>query len=143
MKKHFFALLATTMLGICQIQAGSIYGISADGDKDEFAIGDIRSIKIAPGQPGYKSYSTIKFGNGTQSSTSDEDASTRFIMVYPNPVSEYITISGVDENAKVSVVNMQGVEVIKTQGSKVDVSKLATGSYLLVVEGESVKFLKK
>ncbi len=52
-------------------------------------------------------------------------------------------ISGIEDNTEVSVVNMQGIEVLKTKGTKVDVSKLEKGTYILVVEGKKVKFLKK
>lgn len=142
MKKKLFALLATCAISLSQAYAGSIYGITADGDKDEFRIGDVRSIKIAPKSDAVKSYPAIKFGESSANSGTD-DASSRFIMAYPNPVSEYLTISGVEDNASISVVNMQGTEVLKTTGSRVDVSNLPTGSYLLVVEGEKMKFIKK
>lgn len=143
MKRKLVVLLATCALALCQIHASSIYGISADGTKDEFPIGDVRSIKIAPKTDGTKSYPVIKFGESSDNTNSEEKSSSYFIMAYPNPVSEYLTISGVDENVKVSVADMQGVEVLKTQGTRVDVSKLAEGSYILIVEGKKVKFLKK
>lgn len=142
MKKSLFVLLAICALAFNQVHAGSIYGISADGSEDEFPIGDVRSIKIAPKKDGFKSYPTIKFKESSNPTNSDETTS-RFIMAYPNPVKEYITISGVEADAKISVVNMQGVEVLKTQGAKVNVSNLAEGSYILVVEGEKMKFIKK
>lgn len=142
MKKSLFVLLAICALAFNQVHAGSIYGISADGSNDEFPIGDVRSIKIAPKTDGYKSYTAIKFGESSDPTSTDETKS-RFIMAYPNPVKEYITISGVNDDAKISIVNMQGVEVLKTQGAKVNVSNLAEGSYILVVEGEKMKFIKK
>lgn len=143
MKKKSFVFLATCVLALGQIHAGSIYGITADGDKDEFRIGDVRSIKIAPQKDGVKSYPTIKFGESSQPGSSEDVASPYFIMTYPNPVSEYLMISGIEDNTEVSVVNMQGIEVLKTKGTKVDVSKLEKGTYILVVEGKKVKFLKK
>lgn len=143
MKKNLFVLFAVSTLAFGQANAGSIYGISADGDKDEFKIGDVRSIKIAPQKDGVKSYPTIKFGESSEPGSSKEVASPYFIMAYPNPVSEYLTISGIEEDAEITVTNMQGVEVLKTQGTKVDVSKLDKGSYILIVEGKKVKFLKK
>lgn len=143
MKKKSFVFLATCVLAFGQIHAGSIYGISADGDKDEFRIGDVRSIKIAPQKDGVKSYPTIKFGESSQPGSSEDVASPYFIMTFPNPVSEYLMISGIEENAKITVTNMHGAEVLKTQGTKVDVSKLEKGTYILVVEGKKVKFLKK
>ncbi len=41
MKKKSFVFLATCVLAFGQVHAGSIYGITADGDKDEFRIGDV------------------------------------------------------------------------------------------------------
>ena len=43
MKKKSVVFLATCVLAFGQVHAGSIYGITADGDKDEFRIGDVRS----------------------------------------------------------------------------------------------------
>lgn len=140
--KKFLVLVATCALTFCQVHSSSIYGISADGSNDEFPIGNVRSIKIAPKKEGVKSYPTIKFGECSPTN-SDDVASPYFIMAYPNPVSEYLTISGIEDNSGISVLNMQGVEVLKTQGTKVNVSNLVEGSYILVVDGKKVKFLKK
>ncbi len=142
MKKNLFVLLAMCAFTFGQAHASSIYGISADGDSDEFRVGDISSIKIGSKKDGLKSYPTIKFGKSSDSTDSDE-ASSYFIMTYPNPVSEYITITGIDDNTAVSVVDMQGAEILKSKGTKVDVSNLSAGSYVLVIEGKKVKFLKK
>ncbi len=142
MKKNLFVLLATSVLALCQANAGSIYGISADGDSDEFPIGDVKSIKIAPKKDGVKSYNSIKFGQSSDQTNADEPTS-RFIMVYPNPVSEYITISGTDDDTKVAVVSMDGDVMMTTKGTKVNVNNLAKGTYILIVNGEKVKFIKK
>lgn len=143
MRKNLFVSLAICALTFGQVHAGSIYGISADGNNDEFPIGDVRSIKIAPKTDGAKSYPTIKFGESSSSSNPEEASSSYFIMAYPNPVSEYLTISGIEENAEITVTNMQGADVLKTRGTRVDVSNLAKGSYILIVEAKKVKFLKK
>lgn len=136
------AVLATCTLAFSQVNAGSIYAISADGRSDEFTIGDVRSIKIAPKANGVKSYNSIKFGQSSEQ-TGTEETSSRFIMVYPNPVSEYITISGTDEEVKIAVVSMDGEVMMTTKGTKVNVSNLVKGTYVLIVNGEKVKFIKK
>ena len=142
MKKKLFVALATCALAFCQANAGSIYGITADGNSDEFLIGDVRSIKIAPKQSGLTSYNSIKFSTSS-TQTNSEETPSRFLMVYPNPVSEYITISGVDEDVKVAVVSMDGEVMMTGKGSKVEVSNLNQGTYVLIVNGEKVKFIKK
>lgn len=142
MRKKLFVALATCALAFSQANAGSIYGITADGDSDEFPIGDVRCIKIASKKDGVKSYNSIKFGQSSDNTNADEPTS-RFLMVYPNPVSEYITISGVDENVKVAVVSMDGEVMMTGKGSKVTVSNLSQGTYILIVNGEKVKFIKK
>jgi len=44
---------------------------------------------------------------------------------------------------KVAVVSMDGEVMMTGKGSKVTVSNLSQGTYILIVNGEKVKFIKK
>ena len=65
------------------------------------------------------------------------------VVAYPNPVSDYLTILGIKEDTYVRVYNLNGKLCIESLGSKVDVSRLIRGSYLLRVEDCDMMFIKK
>lgn len=71
------------------------------------------------------------------------------IQIFPNPVSDIINISGLDNMTSVEIFNMNG-QLIKTGqlGNKVNVSSLTPGAYLLRATGKDsqiheFKFMKK
>ncbi len=122
--------------------ASSFIGISADGSKEEFQIGNVQSIKFEPQKSGDKGFPTIVF-NSSMDGVKNTSSSDVAIMVYPNPVSEYITVSGIEDGDEVIVRGIDGNVLSRTTGKKVDVSGLATGKYILTVKNQSVKFIKK
>ncbi len=132
--------LTLSSLGTCF--ASPFIGISADGSKDEFQIGAVQSIKFAPQKEGDKGYPTIVF-NASSDDVDNVVSSNSAIMVYPNPVSEYITVSGIEDGDEVIVRGIDGNVLSRTTGNRVDVSCLATGNYILTVKNQSVKFIKK
>lgn len=139
MKRCFFIMALSMMWSLAS--AGSIVAISSDGAEDLYAISSVRSIKFAPEKSADKGYRTILFGEptGVKGVSGDQP----FIFVFPNPVSEYIEISGVDEDAEVLIFDMNGNVVYRTNGNKVDVSGMNNGNYILNVKENSVKFIKK
>lgn len=70
------------------------------------------------------------------------------ISVFPNPVSDLVSISGMDSPANVSVVDMCGRVVISAsdfENSNIDMSSLENGIYFIKISGEtnySFKILK-
>ena len=63
----------------------------------------------------------------------EENSSKSSISIYPNPVSDYIYISGSDDpEAFYSITDAHGREVMRTRKEKgVDVSSLAAGTYTI------------
>ncbi|MCQ2188963.1 MAG: T9SS type A sorting domain-containing protein [Paludibacteraceae bacterium] len=122
--------------------ASSFIGISADGSKEEFQIGKVQSIKFEPQKSGDKGFPTIVF-NANTDGVDNVSSSTVAVLVYPNPVSEYITVSGIEDGDEVIVRGIDGNVFSRTTGNRVDVSGLATGNYILTVKNQSVKFIKK
>lgn len=141
MRKKVFGLIAMCLCALGQAFASSFIGISADGNSQTFQVDEVRSIKIAPKKNGFKSYETIKFGGSVTGI--NESGASYFIQTFPNPVDNFMTVTGVDDNAQISVLNMQGIEVLRTKGTRVEVSSLSQGSYILIVNGHKVKFIKK
>lgn len=69
------------------------------------------------------------------------------ISILPNPVTSTLSLQGLRSEATLKVLSMDGVTLIDTvvtpANNCVDVSSLATGVYLLHVNGTMVKFIKK
>jgi hypothetical protein len=80
--------------------------------------------------------------------TKDEVTVSKNLVVYPNPVQNQLTISGMDpgEYDLITVYSMQGVQMLKQSFAKssarMDVSSLTEGVYLLVLRS-SVTFKEK
>ena len=80
---------------------------------------------------------------------SSPDIIKRVFSVYPNPVSELLTIS-IDENVlfeKAVVYSLLGEKLLETSEKNINVSSLATGLYFiqLSVDGNTVtkQFIKE
>lgn len=65
------------------------------------------------------------------------------VVAYPNPVSDYLTILGIEEDTVVRIYNLNGRLCLESKGRKVDVSRLLKGSYLLRVKDCDMMFIKK
>lgn len=155
--KQKLVSIGIALLGLTQTAiAANLLAITSDGENHKWNVDDVQvimfnsdqnmsmNIKTFEGQP-YGQYRSINFhptkdqlkGAGT------DDVQNIQLSVYPNPVSEYITIHGAGEDVKSSVINMQGVVVKENIGSNVDVRSLSAGEYILKIESKTVKFLKK
>lgn len=65
------------------------------------------------------------------------------IVLYPNPVEHTLNISGINEALQVSIFNMMGKAVLKTQESQIDVQDLASGLYVIHIKSEHGETVKK
>lgn len=71
-----------------------------------------------------------------------ENITTPNIVIYPNPVQEILLVKGV-ESQVLRVFDLQG-RLLKTEnGVQVTVSDLASGTYLLQVGTQVVRFIKQ
>ena len=70
-------------------------------------------------------------------------------QMFPNPVTDFINVSGIESAKNMVITNMAGQEVLKTDfQTRLDVSQLTKGIYILRInlsDGQSydVKFIKK
>jgi hypothetical protein len=69
------------------------------------------------------------------------------IFVFPNPVQTYLTVSGVDKDVKINLLDMNGM-ILKSipaqdKTTDIDVSALQQGTYLLQMGNQVVKFIKQ
>ncbi len=65
------------------------------------------------------------------------------LFVYPNPVAETLRIDGAEAGSTFVVYDLQGRTLLQTTESQLNVSALAEGTYLLKVNNQVVKFIKK
>ena len=64
------------------------------------------------------------------------------IVVYPNPTQDVLYIQGIEAQT-LRVYNMQGSMLQTTEGTQVSVSHLPTGTYLLQIGTQVVRFIKQ
>lgn len=85
---------------------------------------------------------TLYFSNATTApncNTTSREIIANNLLVYPNPAKESITITRATEQpAKAIITDMQGIVLLQTEinvkDTKVDVSKLNAGIYVLLIE---------
>lgn len=77
----------------------------------------------------------------------NESIKVNSISIYPNPASGFINIQSEKALADKSfeIMDMTGKSVIKNRvsGKSINVSSLTTGNYILKIDNESYKFIKK
>ena len=88
----------------------------------------------------------IVFRDKAEPSTGFNTPVTAAVQVYPNPTRSQLIVHGIETQQVVRVYSIQGQLLITAvadgNGATVDVSGLHTGSYLLQVGAEIVKFIK-
>jgi glycerophosphoryl diester phosphodiesterase len=68
------------------------------------------------------------------------------ISIYPNPANEILNIRGVDADTEFSIHSLDGKRIMNgvlAKGEAIDVSKLVKGFYILRIENQAFKILKK
>jgi hypothetical protein len=81
-----------------------------------------------------------------------ETADNNNLSIYPNPVSDYIVVSGMEKNGEIIILNIAGQKIMhqKFSGEKkeisIDIKSLTSGIYLLqyktASQTQTVKFVK-
>jgi hypothetical protein len=88
---------------------------------------------------------TITFEKGVDTGVGSVGAQQ--LTLFPNPVTSTLTLTGIAAGQKVTIISMSGSKVITaitTDGqTSIDVSSLASGTYMLHAAGTTVKFIKK
>ena len=74
--------------------------------------------------------------------TALENVENGTIIVYPNPTQDVLYIQGIEAQT-LRVYNMQGSMLQTTEGAQVSVSHLPTGTYLLQIGTQVVRFIKQ
>jgi hypothetical protein len=149
MKKLFFSLLA--MFAVTAAQATSLIGIRADNDKETFTLSNVLSITF---QNGINPTMSVNQNDGLSSTGfkkvlfSDEpnkveDVNSKSILVYPNPVESIIYIDGLNSDADIQILDLKGKTLLQQKAQQINVTNLLKGTYLLKINNQSIKFIKK
>ena len=92
---------------------------------------------------GYELYVRCGDGSGLNPGVGIDEVEENDIVLFPNPASTTVTLRGMEENATVTVVDMNGREVVKTHNKTIDVSHMAKGAYFVRVVGEQTSAIRK
>lgn len=133
-------------------EKNALVAISADGAKTSYVLADVKRIEVNKKDASASmsvlrkdgtlegSYQKIIFNEAITSIAEFGEIS---FYVYPNPVVNTLNIIGVDENASLSVFNLNGQCVKQEKGNVIDVNSLAKGTYILQINNQYVKFIKQ
>lgn len=76
------------------------------------------------------------------SATAIENIESDTIMVYPNPTQDVLFVKGIDEQT-LRIYDLQGRLLQEKRGKQITVSNLSTGTYLLQIGIQVVRFIKQ
>lgn len=95
-------------------------------------------------EEGYAYIDNIRINNETALSVKDITDTKKRIMIYPNPATDYIRLSGSHPVKAVKIYNMEGKEIqIKLNKDMLDIKSLPEGLYLLNIITDEGNFTEK
>ena len=151
--KLLFSVLALSVASfLYATERESMVAVSADGDKTTYALATVSRINVIADANSASMTIVDKDGNEfagyvkilfAEKETSIEELGFTQVYVFPNPVVNTLTIQGVDENTPLEVYNLTGKSVLKDKGTELDVTSLSQGTYILRINNQYVKFIKK
>ena len=85
----------------------------------------------------------ITFSETSPVPTSTDEAQHGTVIVYPNPTHEMLCVQGVPDDITLRVYSTTGQLLTTAQGTKIDVSHLPQGTYLLQLGTQVIRFMKE
>jgi hypothetical protein len=155
MKKtiSLFTAALLTALQLVAAQTLHVVAVGADGTKNipvsdtqDILVGDNGTMTVnkTTGSP-VTGITEITFAMLTVGIENTEITSA--VFVYPNPVREYVTVSGVEPNVGINLFDMNGklLQTVVSKGDavRIDVSPYPPGVYLLQAGKSVIKFTKQ
>ena len=65
------------------------------------------------------------------------DAVKASINVFPNPTSEFVTVTGIDNIRTISIYSLDGKKVLNSNENKISLQSLASGKYMIEVQSDA------
>ncbi len=95
-------------------------------------------------EEGYAYIDNIRINNETALSVKDITDTKKRVMIYPNPATDFIRLSGSHPVKAVKIYNMEGKEIqIKLNKDMLDIKSLPAGLYLLNIITDDGNFTEK
>lgn len=151
--KLLFAMLILFVSSIIYAtEVSNLVAVSADGSETTYLLVDVQRIEVQADNE--KGKMTILQKNGTkvgsyqkilfaEPQTGIEELGISSVFIYPNPVTNTLFIQGVEDESILEVYNLTGKSVLKDKGTELDVTSLTQGTYILRINNQYVKFIKK
>ncbi len=100
-----------------------------------------REVESYDGEPAAAPKLIIKYETVA---TDINDANATEAVVFPNPTSENVNVSGVDNIQSLELINLNGISVISANNvSTLNVSNIENGSYILKIKTADTQLFKK
>ena len=151
--KLLFSVLALSVASFLYAEESeNMVAVSADGNKTTYALATVGRINVIADANSASMTVVDKDGNQfagyvkilfAETETSIEELGFTQVYVFPNPVVNTLTIQGVDDNTPLEVYNLTGASVLQDKGTELDVTSLSQGTYILRINNQYVKFIKK
>lgn len=153
-------LLLYLLLCILKVQGQDTYLniVSTDGTESKVILSDIRNLTFPDTDNFYLNHqngtsyifqtTTVRKLMFTTVSGIQESAKENCISIYPNPTKNYFYIKNESgDNMDIAIYSVSGTELANLQkispSQSIDVSALPKGMYLVKVNGQTFKLLKK
>lgn len=155
MKRLTFLVALVGLFSHLFAQEASLITLSADGTEASYQLSAVQHIVFASqndvstmqviNKDGsvVADVRTLLFGEWQEVPTSVDATQQALVYAYPNPVVNTLYVQGVNDDAQLCVFNLSGVPVLETTGTEINVASLAQGMYLLQINQQLVKFIKK
>ena len=95
----------------------------------------------------YNNTDGVRISVSTTLGVSNFNKESLKFKIYPNPVTDKIYVSGISDISNVSVYDFNGRKILETElsnvNSGIDLSNVPFGVYLLKIQDETFKFVKK
>ena len=136
-------------------QVPSVVAITSDGNEYEYRLASVEEILFETnrgsssmtlvGKDGIQveGIQTLLFGTMADVPTSIDESGETKVYAYPTPVVNTLNVLGVSETEPLFVYDLSGKCLMTETGNKVEVSNLTNGTYILKVNNQCIKFIKK
>ena len=152
MKILFSALVMIISSSLFANEVKNIVAISADGSEISYLLSEVLRIDVVANET--EGSMTVVSKDGFENEgfqeilfttvpTSVGEMEIPNVYVFPNPVTNFLYVQGVNDSANLLVYDLNGKCLLKETGSEVDVASLSQGTYILQINNQFVKFIKK
>ena len=136
-------------------QVPSVVAITSDGYEYEYRLASLEEILFETkqgsssmtlvGKDGIQmeGIHSLLFGTMQDVPTSIDESGEAKVYAYPNPVVNTLNVLGVSDTEPLFVYDLSGKCLMTETGNKVEVSNLTNGTYILKVNNQCIKFIKK